>query len=276
MVSKKEARKKYFDVENWDIGNRTQQLDDVKQTYTEVKKKTDDLTQRAMDLKESHESGAIDSINRASKVSEEASVLIDSVESKLNAELKPVLSALKQKLDSSKESFDKSDKELKDYYKSVMTNLTNAMNDVSFLNEAVCGEQTSDSNRCSAKCGGVVCDGKCGTNSSSCSGLADSYYKVINARQNFEELYNKQEQVFKRILTKLRNSSNLLNNANKDVNQLMEYTNKSLQSINMKQKDLMGLVKTIENFTNFNSEKSKNIETVIFEIFMNFILKYLK
>lgn len=58
------------------------------------------------------------------------------------------------------------------------------------------------------------------------------------------------------------NSSNLLNNANKDVNQLLEYTNKSLQSINNKQKDLNNLINSVQNFTLLNSDKSNKIETV--------------
>ena len=33
----------------------------------------------------------------------------------------------------------------------------------------------------------------------------------------FDEAYNKQEFTFKRVLTKLKNSSNLLNNANKHI-----------------------------------------------------------
>ena len=58
------------------------------------------------------------------------------------------------------------------------------------------------------------------------------------------------------------NSSNLLNNANKDLNQLLEYTNKSLQSINNKQKDLKTLIDNVQNFTLLNSDKSNKIESV--------------
>ncbi len=65
---------------------------------------------------------------------------------------------------------------------------------------------TSEKQRCSAKCGGAGCDGKCGTNSSSCSGLVDTYWNVIEIRKKFDEMYNKQELIFKRILTKVTQS----------------------------------------------------------------------
>ncbi len=110
-----------------------------------------------------------------------------------------------------------------------MSNLTKAMSDISFLNGEVsdfllyinlnknvglsfnifffglkvCGESTTEQNKCSSRCGGTVCDGKCGTNSSSCSGLVDSYWKVINTRKSFDELYSKQELTFKGILTRV-------------------------------------------------------------------------
>jgi len=64
------------------------------------------------------------------------------------------------------------------------------------------------------------------------------------------------------------NSSNLLNNANKDLNQLLEYTNKSLQSINNKQKDLKTLIDNVQNFTLLNSDKSNIIESVTLDSFL--------
>lgn len=73
-----------------------------------------------------------------------------------------------------------------------------------FFESKVCGEETSDENRCSETCGGAGCDGMCGTNKSMCSGLADSYNSVIIIRAHFEELYAKQEGIFKGILTKVR------------------------------------------------------------------------
>ncbi len=67
----------------------------------------------------------------------------------------------------------------------------------------VCGESPTEKVICTSKCGGSTCDGKCGTNTSECSGLVDVYNNVLIARQKFEDLYNKQEQIFKRILTKV-------------------------------------------------------------------------
>ena len=66
-------------------------------------------------------------------------------------------------------------------------------------------------------------------------------------------------------------SSSLLNNANKDVNQLLDYTNKSLQSINNKQKDLKNLVDSVQNFTALNADKSKKIEAVILNLFVTLL-----
>ena len=90
-----------------------------------------------MTLKESFKTGAIDSINKAASVSDEASLLIESLESKIDAELKPILKALEQKIETSKENFELTDNALKNYYSSVMTNLTKAMSDISFLNGEV-------------------------------------------------------------------------------------------------------------------------------------------
>ena len=42
--------------------------------------------------------------------------------------------ALKEKIDSSKENFELTDSALKNYYNSIMSNLTMAMNDISNLN----------------------------------------------------------------------------------------------------------------------------------------------
>ncbi len=121
---------------------------------------------------------------------------------------------------------------------------------------------TSEKNKCSAKCGGAVCDDKCGTNTSSCSGLVDSYWNLVTTKTVFDDLYTKQEQTFKKILTKLRNTSNLLNNANKDINSLLEYTNNSLNAINAKQSELTEMTRTLNNFTEANQNKPYDIRSV--------------
>lgn len=81
-------------------------------------------------------------------------------------------------------------------------------------------------------------------------------------KQNFDEAYNKQEFTFKRVLTKLKNSSNLLNNANKDVNNLLDYANKSLTSINNKRNDINDLIEKIQSYIQNNREKPTKIDLV--------------
>lgn len=55
-----------------------------------------------------------------------------------------------------------------------------------------------------------------------------------------------------------------MNSANKDINNLMEYANKSLDSIDTKQKDLSNLIDQIEKNIEAYKEKPAKIETVIF------------
>lgn len=203
MDSKKKSSEKYYDIEKWNLENPETLLKSEREKYLKVKKDTEDLTQQAMDLKESHENGAIDSINRASKMSNEASTLMDSVEAKVNSELKPLINSLKQKLELSKESFEKSDKQLEEFFDGIHKNLSNSLNGIFNLNQAVCGEITSEKEKCSQQCGGALCDGKCGTNTSSCTGLADSYHNLLNIRNKFDELYANHEMTFKKILTKV-------------------------------------------------------------------------
>ena len=262
LEQKKKSREKYYDVEKWTQENPQVQLDESRVEYAKVKKAADKLTKEALELKEAHESGAIDSINRAHRVSDEAAQALSAVEAKLNAELQPALRVLQQRIDASRDNFDRSDQLLKEYLKGVMANLTSSMQSVHGLNEAVCGELTNEKQMCPTKCGGAVCDGKCGTNSSICGGLVDSFWNLVNTKNVFEELYSKQETTFKKILTKLRNSSNSLNNANRDINNLLEYANKSLVTINTKQLELTDLSKSLQNFTQMNKEKPMQIRTV--------------
>ena len=62
----------------------------------------------------------------------------------------------------------------------------------------------------------------------------------------------------------MRNSSNLLSNTNKDINQLLDYANKSLNMINQKKTEISELIKTIENYTLSNSQIPIKIESVSF------------
>jgi hypothetical protein len=90
-----------------------------------------------MRLKESHENGAIDNINKAFKTSEEAAYLLNSVDGRFASELKPAVTALQSHIDSSREVFERSDQILREYLSGVMSNLSKSMDGVFDLNQAV-------------------------------------------------------------------------------------------------------------------------------------------
>lgn len=205
IEAKKKSREKYYDIEKWSQENPQNQLDEARNSFKKISENTETLTQEAMDLKESHEMGAIDSINRASRQSSEAQYQLDAVNGRLNGELQPVLNRLKQKLEVTKEKLQKSDNMLKEYFGNILGNLSVTENSIYGLNQAVCGGQTNENQKCDSQCGGALCEGKCGSNSSSCGGMMDSYLNLLRVRKDFEDLYGSQEQIFKRILTKVRN-----------------------------------------------------------------------
>jgi hypothetical protein len=95
------------------------------------------LKEEAMDLKESHELGAIDSIKKADAISKEAVRQVGSVETKLNTELKPILNNLKMKIEESSKSFEKSDQLIQEFYAKINGPLENTMKGVFGLNQAV-------------------------------------------------------------------------------------------------------------------------------------------
>ncbi len=257
-------RSRFYDSEKYTKPDGPQaELNNLSVRYYDLKEKTDNLTRQATDLKESHQSGAIDSIKKASRLSDDASRSLESTNLKVESELKPAIELLEFKISMSKENFDKSDKLLKEYLNGVLQNLTDSMQGIHGLNEAVCGELTSESQQCSAKCGGAaVCNGKCGTNSSSCSGLVDSYWNLVNTKNTYDELYKKHELNFKQILTKLRGTSNLLHNANKDLNEILNYANNTLNQIESKKKELTDLSVLVQNFTDSNRDRPTTIKNV--------------
>lgn len=179
-------------------------MESIQTKFSNIKSSVEQHYEEAIKLKESNENGALDSLNKALLMTEKTVDSIKNTELKLDTELKPVLDLLKERLQNSKENFENSDSLLRNYLNSVGSNLSDAMNAVATMNQAVCGELTSDNERCSAKCGGAVCDGKCGSNSSSCPGLADSYNTLKILKNNFEDLYTKQETNLKKILTKVK------------------------------------------------------------------------
>jgi len=137
ITAKKESTKKYYEFENWNVIKKTELLDEIKRNLSAINEQTQELREEAMDLKESHELGAIDSIKKADAISKEAAKEVESVESKLNTELKPILNNLKMKIDESSMSFEKSDKVIQEFYDSINGPLGNAMKSVFGLNQAV-------------------------------------------------------------------------------------------------------------------------------------------
>ena len=81
--------------------------------------------------------GALENIKEASKASNDASYIVNDVGSKIDVELKPLTNLLKQRIDSSKENFENSDKQLKEYFEIIQSNLTDTFSSISSLNGAV-------------------------------------------------------------------------------------------------------------------------------------------
>jgi hypothetical protein len=96
-----------------------------------------DLNNKIMELKESNQDGAVDSITQSSQTSSEASRIIYSVASKVDQELKPLVDALKLRIDGSKENFENSDKQLKEYFEIIQSNLSSIQSNIGKLNGAV-------------------------------------------------------------------------------------------------------------------------------------------
>ncbi len=62
---------------------------------------------------------------------------MNDIGSKIEDELKPLTNVLKQKIDDSKENFENSDKQLREYFEIIKSNLTDTFNSISSLNGAV-------------------------------------------------------------------------------------------------------------------------------------------
>jgi hypothetical protein len=263
LASRQEIQEKYSNLKELDgeaSSSPSNELKAAKSQYSNLKKNTEDLTQRAIALKESHPNGAIDSINGANRLSQDTDYSIQNLENNFENNLKPLVEQLQQRLDNSKETFETSDSKLKNHFDSIEKDLKNSLESIDSLNGAVCGGQTTFINQCHNKCGGAGCS-NCGTNTSECSGLVDSYWNVVNLRNSFNELYSKQESIFKKILTKLRVSSSKLTNSNREVKELLKFANESLHSINEKKSSMESLIATVLNFTTDNEKKPDNIKS---------------
>lgn len=260
---KKAKKAEYLQIEEWAKENEKirSELANSNSNYTDLKVKLNKLRDRTIDLIESNTEGATNSITKAGSISDTASLTLQMASESFDRDLKPLIDQLQQKLDDHKEQFNNKKNELSDYYTNLSQNLTNALGGVSDLNLAVCGGITSNAEKCSPICGGSDCNGQCGTNISQCNGLVDAYWKVVTARQNFLELYNKQESAFKRILTKLHRSNIRMSVANADVERLLKNTNSSLQIIAAEKKRVEDLTQKVDEFSINNSEKPSKIES---------------
>ncbi len=138
MLDKKKAsRDKFYELEQLAGSNPSGTLEQARESYGSLKSQADALTERAMKLKESHENGAIDSINRAFKTSEDAANIFGAADGRFVTELRPAVAALQLHIDNSKSMFEKSDRLLKEYLDGVLGNLTSSMEGVFGLNQAV-------------------------------------------------------------------------------------------------------------------------------------------
>ena len=104
-------------------------------------------------------------------------------------------------IEMAKTNLDKYEKEKKEVIQNTLNQISNSFKSVSNLNAAVCGADTSESKLCDSLCGGAGCK-HCGSNSSSCSGLADAHLNLVSIKQKFEDLYTSIEVSLKKILMK--------------------------------------------------------------------------
>lgn len=261
---KKAKKAEYAQIQEWVNQNEEIRSDlaNSNSNYTSLKDNLDTLRQRTIELIESNKDGATNSIEKAASTSDQASNTLEQASAVYESELKPLIQRLQEKLDGYKENFEEKKSQLGDYYAHLSQNLTSALGSVSGLNLAVCGGLTNEETKCSEQCGGSDCEGKCGTKLGQCNGLVDTYWKVVEAREEFLKLYDEQENAFKRILTKLHRSNTRIGATNAEIERLLHETNKSLEVVNDEKQKVNDLISKVEEFSQSNSEKPKEIESV--------------
>ncbi len=221
----------------------------------------------------------IDSSNRGTKWSIEKSIeksknqskKFNIIEAKAENELKPSAQQMLNEIEIAKTHLDKYEKEKKEVIQNTLNQISNSFKSVSSLNAAVCGAETSEAKLCDSKCGGAGCK-HCGSNNSSCLGLADAHYNLVSIKNRFEELYTNIEVSLKQTLMKAsfnldlkfsnliylnfkwRNVNLNLNNSNKESKVIEELAQKAFNILNNKRDDVKKLTENInkfyENFTN--------------------------
>jgi ABC-type transporter Mla subunit MlaD len=261
---KKAKKLEYAQIEEWVKENEESKthLANSHSNYTTLKESLDSLRQRTIELIESNKEGATNSIQRAGITSDQASDTLERATETYDSELKPLVEKLQEKLDGYKQNFEQKKTQLGEYYAHLSQNLTSALGGVSGLNLAVCGGVTNENTKCSAECGGSDCGGKCGTKLGKCNGLVDSYWKVVEARDQFLKSYDEQEVAFKRILTKLHRSNTKIGATNAEIERLLQETKKSLETVDNEKLKVKNLIAKVEQFSLSNSEKPKEIKSV--------------
>lgn len=261
---KKAKKAEYAQIQDWVNENEEIRNDLINSNsnYTTLKENLDTLRQRTIELIESNKEGATNSIEKAGSMSDQASNTMEQASSVYESELKPLIKRLEEKLNGYQENFEEKKSQLGDYYTHLSQNLTSALGGVSGLNLAVCGAVTNEESKCSEQCGGSDCEGKCGTKLGECNGLVDTYWKVVAAREDFLKLYDEQENAFKRILSKLHRSNTRIGATNAEIERLLHETNKSLEAVNGEKQKVNDLIGKVEEFSQSNSEKPKEIESV--------------
>ncbi len=271
---KKAKKAEYAQISVW-VKENSEIRDDLTMSMSNcssLSEKIDSLREKTVGLAESSKQGAIDSIQRAATMSDSASVTLEAANKLVASDLKTLGKLLSQRINAYNEEFEGKNKILNEYYGILAQNLTDALGGVAGMNLVVCGEATNEVDVCGPVCGGAGCEGKCGTNVSACGGVMDAYWKVVNARKEFDDLYKKQESGFKKILTKLHGASVRLDGANKDVESLLKTTNTTLQNLNSKKNDVDVLIEKLVVFAENNEQKPKKISSVrIFEFELEII-----
>lgn len=177
-------------------------------------------------------------------------------------ELKPLRENLQHRIEDYNSNYAAKFDELHTYSNNLIKNLTGVLSGVFDVNNAVCGAEVNEAESCDPVCGGSGCKGQCGTNSSQCEGLMDTYWKIVEVRKTFLDLYKMKENEFKDILTMLHGSSRRLNNINEIIDKIMLNTNHSLNSINAEIEQINNLSEKVDDFSKENIQKPSKIESV--------------
>ena len=203
-----EKKENFFVIENWNTANEQSKLKNLRDLYNNYREEGDALGQQAMELKESRQDGAYNSINQSYETTQNASNALESAMSKVESELKPLLDSLKNKLKESEEDFEELNQRLEEFFKKSSNEFSEYSTLLSQINEKVCGEETSLEKMCSEKCGGSGCENRCGSGDQLVckdKGLVDTAVHFINERKKFEDAYAKKELLLKKVLTKVKN-----------------------------------------------------------------------